>query len=160
MKRFRSTLAVACLFLVVSVMGCSLLPSVGGSPSGADAKDVTVIEHPAKFDRSAIQIASFEIEEASVEGNVVKLRVSYRGGCDEHAFELYSTYGIYYSNPPQADVYLSHADNDDACRQRVREEVAFDLSPLTNSSESGALHLRLHPYEATTPRRPMPLYEY
>lgn len=156
MRRISSSLAFVSLSLLLGVVGCSLLSSDGST----GAEEVHVIEDPVNFDRSAIQIAGFKIEAASVKRDVLELRISYSGGCEEHAFDLYSTRGIYESKPPQADVYLSHEGNGDACRQLIRKELTFDLSPLKNPSGSGALRLRLHQYQAAEPIRPMPLYEY
>ena len=156
MRSLISSPVFVSLWLLTSVVGCSLLSSDGST----GAEEVNVIGDPVNFDRTAIEIASFEIEEARLEGDVFELRVSYSGGCEEHTFDLYSTRGIYESNPPQADVYLSHDGNGDACRQLIREELTFDLTPLQNPSGSGALYLRLHQYEADEPIRPMPLYEY
>ena len=136
--------------------GCSLFDS---GPDGG-AKDVKVIDDLRSFDRDMIETAHFEIEDVDIGGDLLRLRVLYRGGCERHAFELYSTRGIYQSYPPQADVYLSHDDGGDACRRLVREELAFDLSPLKDLSDPGALLLRLHPYQETEPIQPLPLYRY
>ena len=146
----------ALVLCALALQGCGFF----GTEADVEAREVVVIEDYGRFDREAIQIAPFEIERADVEGDRLRLRVSYGGGCAEHAFTLYSTRGIHQSYPPQADVYLSHDGGGDTCKALISEELRFDLSPLMHPSEPGALLLRLHPYKETEPIRPLLRYEY
>ncbi len=70
----------------------------------------------------------FEVESMMMEDNLLKLRVAYSGGCEEHFFNLYSN-GMYAkSYPPQLTLFLEHIDNNDRCRAWIVKELVFDIS--------------------------------
>jgi hypothetical protein len=95
---------------------------------------------------------SYGIRDASIDGDILVLRVAYSGGCEKHAFELVGSNEL---GPPSADAetevrtYLAHNSNGDSCKQLVTEELCFDLSPLKAQyrevyrTESGSVVLLL-----------------
>ena len=105
------------------------------------------------------------INEVSVDNDTLKLNVSYSGGCKEHEFKLFGSSNIAESNPPQAQIFLSHNANNDACEAYITEELAFDLSPLKDSykqifQDNGPLLLRIYAPRSSDPVRPLPVYSF
>ncbi|MDP2208598.1 MAG: hypothetical protein Q8K98_07465 [Bacteroidota bacterium] len=103
------------------------------------------------------------IDSARISGDTLILVVSYSGGCREHEFKLFGSYSIIKTNPPQAEIYLSHNSNADMCEAWITENVKFDLSPLKNYylqtfDNTGPLLLRI--YEPGTNRVYEPLVRY
>lgn len=73
---------------------------------------------------------AFEINSASIEGDLLTLEVSYSGGCKEHSFTA-TFNGIYLkSMPPKASIFIAHETNGDACRKIVTETLVFDLTNM------------------------------
>jgi hypothetical protein len=121
------------------------------SSKGID--EVIIIEDPLSFNRDSIEIDDFDINEIYINADLLTLNISYSGGCKEHTFQLYATRGIYKSNPPQADVFLSHNANGDFCEAYITENIKFDLSLM-----SPPVYLRIHPFKSNEPIYPLILY--
>lgn len=105
------------------------------------------------------------VNKAIVDNDTLKLNVSYGGGCKEHEFKLFGSSSIAESYPPQAQVFLSHNANNDACRAFITEEVAFDLSPLKELykqqyRDNGPLLLRIYISRSSDSIQPLPLYSF
>jgi hypothetical protein len=108
---------------------------------------VIIIEDLEEFEIDSIHIDSFSINKMRVDESedIVTFEVSYGGGCGEHQFQLYSTEGVLYSNPPGCLVYLSHDANGDYCEALITETISFSLRPFHNKSYD-ALILHIHGY--------------
>ncbi|MBN1559361.1 hypothetical protein JW998_03880 [candidate division KSB1 bacterium] len=137
------------LFCLLAVLSCTrdkspLQPLSGEFPL------VQVIENRQDFARTAIEIDPFVIDSVKLDGDLFSFYVSYGGGCREHQFSLYSTNGIYLSDPPQGDVYLGHDGNGDTCEALLHKKVVFDLTPLLQGNPHG-MGLRLHQFEENEP---------
>lgn len=103
------------------------------------------------------------IELAQISEDTLQLTVSYSGGCREHHFKLFGSRSIIKTNPPQAEIYLSHNSNGDMCEAWITENIKFDLSPLKNYFQqnfgnNGPLLLRI--YEPGNNRLYDPLIRY
>ncbi len=103
------------------------------------------------------------IDSARISGDTLILVVSYSGGCREHEFKLFGSRSIIKTNPPQAEIYLSHNSNADPCEAWITQQLKFDLSPLKNYylqtfDDTGPLLLRI--YEPGTNRVYEPLVRY
>ena len=85
-----------------------------------------------------------------IEGDTLRLTVSYTGGCRRHDFTLVADDAFQESNPVQLDVFLAHDGNDDRCEAYPTETYEFDLTPVrtlyreTYGTDAGAVLLRLH----------------
>jgi hypothetical protein len=139
-----------CIILAFMHLSCFLIDPLS---SGEETDKVINIEDPLSFNRDSIEIDDFKINNISINANQLTLNVSYGGGCKEHSFKLYATHGIYFSDPPQADVYLSHNANGDFCEAYITKNIKFDLSPMFPP-----IYLRIHPFEASEPIYPLILY--
>lgn len=103
------------------------------------------------------------ISKADVEGHYLKLTVSYSGGCKEHDFALFGWSGFAKSDPPQAEVYLSHNANGDMCEAYITDEIMFDLLPLQHAyqkifSDDGPFLINIYAPGVNEPFLPKPVY--
>lgn len=73
----------------------------------------------------------FYIEDVIVEDNILKLNVSYSGGCKKHQFLLVEKKNLQRAkNIYEAHLQLIHNSNKDTCKKIVTEELFFNLLPL------------------------------
>jgi len=72
------------------------------------------------------------IEEAIVENDHLKLKITYAGGDENHDFELFGSEIFLESYPVQAVLYLSHNANGDTGKALITEALTFNLIPLKN----------------------------
>jgi len=73
---------------------------------------------------------TYRIKSFSVKGDILSIDVTYKGGCGQHSFELFSNGLLKKSLPPQYDVYLEHRKENETCNEDVARTLQFDLSPL------------------------------
>ncbi len=114
-------------------------------PDELDA--IPVIVDKALHNQSAVAIQDlFSIEGGEINGDILKLRVSFTGGCEEHKFRLIFSTIIITTNPPKAFVGLTHDAKGDTCTQSIMEELRFDLKPLKEHLQKGngsEVHFRI-----------------
>jgi hypothetical protein len=72
----------------------------------------------------------FSVEDAVLEGALLRVQVRYAGGCKGHAFQAVAWGGWVGSNPVEVRVFLSHDSFGDPCLAVIAEERSFDLEPL------------------------------
>ena len=127
----------------VATTGCDLL-----SASEPDAPEVQIVEGFPHILPDSIRQDSFRIDTASVDGDLLRLDVSYEGGCEnaEHSFELYTTNVLEKTNPPKAPTWLLHDADGDSCGETIQETLSFDLSPLKELWWEETLIIALRPY--------------
>lgn len=95
------------------------------------------------FPNDAAQITS-----ASLEDDILTLKVVYPGGCREHTFELHAFTAFLLSKPPQGVLHLSHDSYGDACEAYIEESLKFDLTLLNKErNDPGERPLLLNLYE-------------
>ena len=92
----------------------------------------------AQIGKSAVS-ESFTIQEASINGNVLRVTVSYIGGCEEHQFELIGNPNIAKSLPPIRSIELVHKSNGDACKEKMEETLLINISNLAHKQEAGSV---------------------
>ena len=75
------------------------------------------------------------------------IAVQYSGGCRPHQFTLFMDPSVLMeSEPPQADLYLQHFSDNDACRALVTQTLSFNLKPLIDIAPNGNSRLQLNVY--------------
>ena len=75
-----------------------------------------------------VQLDPFDLESMEIVGDTVTLSISYAGGCEEHCFFLYMSPATFFeSYPAQANLYLRHDSNGDACEALISEDISFNL---------------------------------
>lgn len=79
----------------------------------------------------AIQLDPFDLESVEIVGDSITLHVTYSGGCREHYFSLYMSPAAFLeSYPVQANLYLRHNSNGDACEVLINDDLTFNLRPI------------------------------
>lgn len=78
---------------------------------------------------------SFEIESVEKAGDILKVKVSYTGGCEEHTFEVIYGGQILLTHPCQINLTLTHNAKDDACEANITEILEIDLNKLVGDNE-------------------------
>ena len=101
----------------------------------------------------------------TLEKNILKLQITYQGGCREHTFELNAATAFLLSNPPQGLLHLSHDAHGDTCAEQIEKGLSFDLAPLNESRagrKANPLILRVYePVGGSFAKEPyMPLIEW
>lgn len=92
----------------------------------------------------------FNLESMEMDGNLLKLKVSYSGGCEEHIFNLYSNKMYAKSYPPQITLFLEHIDNNDRCRAMIYKDLVFDVTEIQYPG-TNQLFIRLNNSEEKIP---------
>jgi len=85
----------------------------------------------------SIQLDPFGLEGIKIAGDNITLTVTYSGGCMEHEFSLYMSPATFLeSYPVQANLYLRHNGNGDACEALINKKVSFNLRPVAELYKS------------------------
>jgi hypothetical protein len=104
------------------------------------------------------------IASSRVSGDVLLLTVEYVGGCKQHELRLIGLRAFLKSNPPQADIFLSHDAHSDRCEALIEEQRRFGLAPLRQVLRQafgrGAVLLRVHEPGMSEPLRPLLQFEF
>jgi hypothetical protein len=91
---------------------------------------------------TAIQIAPFRLDTAYVAADTLDLSITHGGGCEAHFYFLYMSPAVFSeSNPAQAEIYLQHIDNGDACDALLSPSLKFDLTPIAELYDQTFGHL-------------------
>ena len=80
--------------------------------------------------------SSFSIEQATIWGDCLMLKISYSGGCEKHIFNAYSEGAVLESFPLGANLIVNHNNPEDPCDSIVTEMLTFDLSNLQVANDS------------------------
>jgi len=75
----------------------------------------------------------YNIKSIELNGDILNIETEYSGGCKEHSFCLIAWSYFLESYPVQANLLLSHNDNDDYCDAVLTSHLSIDLSPLKNN---------------------------
>lgn len=79
---------------------------------------------------------SFEIKNIEREGDILKVQVSYSGGCKNHTFDVLWGASVLLSHPCQINLILKHDANNDLCEAYITEILEIDLAKLIGDNES------------------------
>ena len=126
--RFRNWLAAG--LVVAAVVGCKPRQPEPVPPQ----PPVTAV--PDNFCGSAISRGTATQQDpltsldAQVDGDCLRLKVGYSGGCKEHFFDLYWSGDWDKTKPPVAHLYLAHNGNGDACEAIKTEKLGFALNQV------------------------------
>ena len=85
----------------------------------------------SNLEPSTIMIERFYIHSVWIRDDVIWLRVSHSGGCQNHYFWLFmSPDNFMESDPVQVAFFLRHYSNDDPCDALITRDIAFSLRPM------------------------------
>ena len=94
---------------------------------------VIIVDIPPEL----IQLDPFDLEGIEIVDDTITLNITYSGGCKKHYFSLYMSPATFFeSYPVQANLYLRHNSNGDACEALVNEDVSFNLRPIAKLYKS------------------------
>ena len=78
-----------------------------------------------------------EIGSAAIEGDTLKVEVTYGGGCEMHVIDMCWDGNFAESFPVQAWIALSHDSNDDSCEALITEMRSIDLGAMKTAYQEG-----------------------
>ncbi len=119
---------------------------------------------PVTADPLTLQNDPFQLDTAWIEEHVLHVDVHYGGGCQEHEWTMYMAPPAFLeSYPVQANLFLSHEGNNDACEAWIAEHLTFDLRPvehlfMLSYGDGGPLYLNLYHYFTDEPGERERLY--
>lgn len=125
-------LTVLVVLLVISSSCGSKKDSVQKSKEKESMAQKAIIGEPSK-DNPTTQISNAELD-----GNILRLTVSYSGGCEEQVFDLVGNEMIMKSFPPKRNMTLVRNSKGDACREYITKELLFDLTELSYQKKNGS----------------------
>jgi|GEM_PF-1402982 len=99
------------------------------APKYPSLENQVQIQDPANINYKG-KIDNFEILDVHTQNQFIMVKVAYSGGCAEHFFESSWDGTFLKSMPPQANLLLTHVNNDDNCRARIERELAIDTRKL------------------------------
>jgi hypothetical protein len=76
-----------------------------------------------------LKMDGFRMDTAYVDGDTIRLKVSYSGGCREHQFKLWKLPPNALV-PPPVELLLEHNANGDLCEAWLTKYLAFSLKPI------------------------------
>lgn len=138
------------IFMILFTIGCDRMETqvIDKTDDAADdaAKIGTVV---FGFTAAEWGTDAYTINAATLEGDTLRINVSYSGGCETHAFTLVAEQRFLESFPVQLRVSLAHNANSDTCEAWITEDYHFDLTPLKEAylkgyqKDEGTIVLRL-----------------
>jgi hypothetical protein len=152
-----------CFLLALLVPGCERFdPSV---PSLQDDTTWTSIVMVDDLSSAGLATDNASIKSVSLAADLLTIVAQYGGGCREHEFRLFGSTRFLESNPPQADIVLSHNAHGDACKALITDSLRFSLATLrefyrASYGSRGTLLLRIHEPGAASSLSPLVRYEF
>lgn len=98
---------------------------------------------PVMKDTTVMGKDPYKVSNTRVGGDTLFVDVEYSGGCKDHVFTARHNGQYMKSMPPQLNIMIDHHGNGDACRELIKETLAFDLSTCRYGS-SGSLILLIN----------------
>ena len=80
-----------------------------------------------KEESAPVKSDPFQLLEVAIEDQLLKIEVSYGGGCEEHDFQVIWPEVITAGFPPDFSVVLNHQGNNDPCFAIITEVLEFDI---------------------------------
>ncbi|GAB5535635.1 MAG: hypothetical protein Rubg2KO_18840 [Rubricoccaceae bacterium] len=103
---------------------------------GLAACDTTSSTIPDLGDGYAVEMQPTPL----LDGDVLRVSVSYSGGCEDHTFEL-----AYWTAGPEPELWLTHDSNDDPCEAYITEALALRVP--REALEGRPVHLYINETE-------------
>lgn len=155
----RNTVRFILSLLILFTTGCQLQNQMKGEPDDTlisiSVDDIKPVDTPYSgtvFIGDAgdkFGTDEYTLNTAVIEGDTLKLNVSYSGGCETHQFTLIASKSFLESPSVQLHVSLAHNANGDPCEAYPTEDYHFDLTPIKTMyqhayrQEAGTIILRL-----------------
>ncbi len=131
---FKKTLLALTLLMAIALVQCKSKEAVSTSNETETAITTdTETETPEvktiviDRDHRFTETDAFIIQSLSINEDLLTVKVTYSGGCEEHGFTMYSNEMIKKSLPPKHTLFLEHESNDDNCRALITQDLIFKL---------------------------------
>jgi hypothetical protein len=108
------------------MMTCALFLGVGGRAMAAEAPPV----RPVEIKQNSVGTDAISVQDASISGDTLKVKVRHSGGCRDHLYGLTWDGTSTKTIPPQLPLSVTHNAQGDNCKANVNAERAFDLKPI------------------------------
>ncbi|MFQ5639828.1 MAG: DUF6174 domain-containing protein [bacterium] len=118
----------------ISYSAGDIVPSVTCDSASNDCDSTNCVilteQHP-----DSIQLDTFQLLSASISGDDLTIEISHSGGCKEHEYDLFMSPAVFLESfsealPVQANLFLRHNGNGDACKALIQTSLTFNLCPI------------------------------
>lgn len=126
--------------LILTIITLFLLSCHAHKPNNSNGDDNGKVPKEVVLDMNFQQPkenADFKVLEASIEGDILKLKISYSGGCESHEFNAYFNGIFMKSMPPKAGIFIEHINKGDMCKKLETQELTFDLKNMRYPDKEG-----------------------
>ena len=152
----RNTVRFILTLFILFTIGCQLQNQMKGEPDTLISISVDDVEPAEPYTgtvfigdaREKFGTDEYTLNTTVIEGDTLKLNVSYGGGCETHQFTLIASKLFLESSPVQLHISIAHNANGDTCEAYLTEDYHFDLTPIktmyqnTYQEEAGTIILR------------------
>ena len=117
-------------------MAVSVMLAAGACGNDHGPVDLTEADRPGRIVVNFAGVIDrlprdqWQLEEARIDGDTLRLRVVHGGGCARHTYGLVAWNGWLESFPVQVGVVLLHDAKNDPCDALLTPTLRFDLKPL------------------------------
>ena len=105
-------------------------PPANTAPASEVASEIIINATADMNDKGA----GYNVDSVKIKDDILSVFVNYSGGCKPHTWDLISNRMYTKSLPPQVEVVLKHANNNDNCRRLSFRELKFNVAKLKYSS--------------------------
>jgi|GEM_PF-1833482 len=119
------------LILPILILFAACAVQANGPDADEDEPEIpgiTKVERGTKIDD--IKSDDFDMKKVTIEGDVMKIDVSYAGGKADHDFTLYWNQMVAESYPGQTTINLKHDANGDNAEALITKTLKFDISTI------------------------------
>ncbi len=120
------------IVVLISLLPMLFLVSCSGTGKSQKTAEKQVELKPVIIEQGhpTSETQAYSIKSFSIEGDVLTIYVSYKGGCGKHDFNLYSNGLLMKSLPPQINVFLEQKVENESCSNEINQTLKFDLTPI------------------------------
>lgn len=139
----KSLLFVLIILLGISCTNCkSTKKAAESNKNNKQLNPITLYSEPV----DSLKTDYFDIDSVSVHDQVLKVYVTYGGGCGEATFDMYYKPQLMTVLPHRNFLLLKLNDND-PCRELIQKELLYDLSVFKKEAKEGGVVITLDKYE-------------
>lgn len=149
--------SIAWLPLLLGLPPCS--PTGVEPVPTASCPAVKITDVPA----DSLRLDSFDLKAISINADTLFMEITHGGGCQQHDHALFMSPSVFAESfPVQANLYLRHNANGDACKALLQPKLCFDLRPVAEQYRKfygGLAPIRLNVHGYTGGQKLSVLYE-
>ena len=102
-----------------------------------------IVDHALYVTYKDLPQADFSIDAGEINGNILKLAVSYPDGCQDYQFKLIASTLMLYTSPPGAVLGLFRQEEQNNCIEETSIILYFDLTPLQQLTNGAPIRIPL-----------------